>query len=60
MKQKQDTYSYKGWLVSDNFLKRAFAVLGYQFVAGMIVYVVILIVVLVFVMAGMAVSMVVG
>lgn len=28
----EDTYSYKGWLNSDSFLKRAFAVYGYGFV----------------------------
>ena len=27
--EKKDTYSYKGWLNSDNFLKRVFAVTGY-------------------------------
>ncbi|KAF5038290.1 hypothetical protein DSECCO2_555840 [anaerobic digester metagenome] len=34
-----DTYSYKGWLVSDSFLKRALAVFGYNFVAGLIIWV---------------------
>ena len=34
---KEDTYSYKGWLNSDRFLKRAFACLGYQMVAGLII-----------------------
>ncbi len=34
-----DTYSYKGWLISDSFLKRAFAVLGYNMVAGLILYI---------------------
>jgi len=34
---KEDTYSYRGWLVSDKFLKRAFACLGYQTVAGLII-----------------------
>ena len=29
MTKKEDTYSYKGWLNSDRFIKRAFAVLGY-------------------------------
>ncbi|MCC7565431.1 MAG: hypothetical protein KO206_04020 [Methanomicrobiaceae archaeon] len=33
-----DTYSYKGWLVSDSFLKRAFAVFGYNLVAGLIIW----------------------
>lgn len=36
-KNKRDTYSYKGWLTSDNFLKRAFAVYGYALVAGLII-----------------------
>lgn len=32
-----DTYSYKGWLNSDSFLKRAFAILGYNSVASLII-----------------------
>ena len=36
-KSKEDTYSYKGWLNSDTFLKRAFAIYGYMMVAGLIV-----------------------
>ncbi len=35
----KDHYKYKGWLVSDRFLKRAFAVYGYSLVAGLIVIV---------------------
>ncbi|PIQ79941.1 hypothetical protein COV81_00295 [Candidatus Peregrinibacteria bacterium CG11_big_fil_rev_8_21_14_0_20_41_10] len=31
-----DTYSYKGWLNSDSFLKRSFAILGYESVARLI------------------------
>ena len=31
-------YSYKGWLISDRFLKRAFAILGYSTVATLIIY----------------------
>jgi hypothetical protein len=31
-----DTYSYKGWLTSDHFLKRAFAVFGYYIVAALL------------------------
>jgi len=34
--KQTDTYSYKGWLVSDNFFKRCFAVYGYYLVAGLI------------------------
>jgi len=36
--QKKDTHSYKGWLNSDNFVKRCFATLGYQTVAVLIIY----------------------
>ena len=35
--KKEDTYSYKGWLNSDSFMKRAFAVYGYGLVAGLII-----------------------
>lgn len=46
-KKTTDRYSYKGWLVSDRFLKRAFAILGYSFVASMIVYGVLLIILII-------------
>ncbi len=46
--QKKDTYSYKGWLNSDEFLKRAFAVLGYSLVAQLIVVGALLIIALIF------------
>jgi len=46
-KRMADTYRYRGWLVSDRFLKRAFAILGYSFVASMIVYGVLLAVLLI-------------
>jgi hypothetical protein len=29
-KDTKDTYSYKGWIISDNFLKRALAIWGYS------------------------------
>jgi hypothetical protein len=32
-----DTYSYRGWLLSDSFLKRCFAVTGYSMVGHAIV-----------------------
>ncbi len=35
--KKVDTYSYKGWLNSDSFLKRAFATYGYVMVASLII-----------------------
>ena len=37
-KEKVDTYSYKGWLNSDSFWKRAFAILGYQMAATGVIY----------------------
>lgn len=36
-KSKEETYSYKGWLNSDSFLKRAFAIYGYSLVAALII-----------------------
>jgi len=51
-KNKKDTYSYKGWLNSDNFLKRAFAIYGYSMIAGLIIiiplYIIIFIIFLLF------------
>ena len=38
-----DCYSYRGWLNSDKFLKRALANVGYNVVGGLIIYGVILI-----------------
>ncbi|PIN74285.1 hypothetical protein COV20_01560 [Candidatus Woesearchaeota archaeon CG10_big_fil_rev_8_21_14_0_10_45_16] len=48
--KKEDTYSYKGWLVSDRFLKRCFAILGHSLVASLIIYGIIMAVCLVFFM----------
>jgi subtilase family serine protease len=39
---ENDTYTYKGWMTSDYFLKRAFGALLYQAAAALIVYAVIL------------------
>lgn len=36
--RKIDTFSYRGWLCSDYFLKRAFAVVGHYLVAGLILW----------------------
>ncbi len=33
----EDTYSYRGWLVSDSYWKRALAVFGYGLVAQLII-----------------------
>lgn len=49
MGKKIDTYSYKGWLNSDFFLKRAFAVVGYSAIATLIVYIPLLIIMMIFV-----------
>lgn len=35
----KDTFSYKGWLISDNFFKRCFAVLGYYSMASILIWV---------------------
>ncbi len=43
-----DTHSYKGWLNSDSFLKRALAVIGYSTVGTLIIYAAIGIIVLFF------------
>lgn len=37
-KKKKDTYSYKGWLVSDYFWKRALAIFGYHMAITAIIY----------------------
>lgn len=44
----KDTYSYKGWMLSDHFLKRAFAVFGHQLVAALIVQAVVLVIFIIF------------
>jgi len=38
MNKKEDTFSYKGWLISDSFVKRSFAALGYQMMATLFIY----------------------
>ena len=48
-KVKKDTYSYKGWLNSDSFLKRSFAICGYSTIPILIIYGIILAIVLIFV-----------
>ncbi|HOR78808.1 MAG: hypothetical protein BWX50_00053 [Euryarchaeota archaeon ADurb.Bin009] len=45
-----DTYSYKGWLVSDSFVKRAFAVFGYNLVAGLLIWFGLLVIFMIFAM----------
>ncbi len=38
LKNNLDTHSYKGWLNSDSFIKRALAVIGYSTVGTLIIY----------------------
>ena|GEM_PF-5692858 len=39
--RKIDTYSYKGWIISDSFIKRSFASMGYHFMGMIFVYLII-------------------
>lgn len=41
---EEDTYSYRGWLVSDHFWKRAFGVFGYGLAAEAVIFLVILLI----------------
>ncbi len=43
-REKNDTYSYKGWLISDSFLKRVLAVIGYHIVGQLLISAIIFIV----------------
>jgi hypothetical protein len=53
MPNTPDTFSYKGWMNSDSFIKRTFGVFGYNLVASLIVQAVIMaLVMVVFVMIG--------
>ncbi len=45
--KKVDTYSYKGWLNSDFFLKRVFGVVGHYLVGSMIIAIPIWIIVII-------------
>lgn len=38
IKSEEDTHSYKGWLNSDSFLKRAFAIVGYSWIPGLFIF----------------------
>ncbi len=38
-KRSKETYSYKGWLNSDCFFKRALAVVGYSMIGTFIIYI---------------------
>ena len=45
---RNDTNSYKGWLNSDSFIQRCFAVVGYYMVGALIIYGVILAIAVIF------------
>ena len=45
--KKEDTFSYKGWLISDSFIKRSLASLGYHFMGVIFIYLIIMVVSLV-------------
>jgi len=44
----KETYSYKGWIISDSFIKRSLAATGYHMVGGLIIYLAFLVGVLFF------------
>jgi len=39
---KKETYSYRGWLISDSFIKRSFASVGYQAMGTIFIYLIFL------------------
>ncbi|MBI4019320.1 MAG: hypothetical protein HY364_03625 [Candidatus Aenigmarchaeota archaeon] len=45
-KHKEDAHSYKGWLNSDSFIKRALAVFAYNLAGSLIIYGVIIVIAL--------------
>jgi len=60
VKKVEDTHSYKGWLNSDSFLKRAFSVLGYMIVAQMIIQIPLIIMFFIIMMITMTIMGVAG
>ncbi len=57
-KKEEDTFSYKGWLVSDFIMKRSFAVMGHYFLASFVVWIGIMMIVLVFAALGMGIGLI--
>ena len=41
---KEDTYSYRGWIMSDHFWKRAFGIFGYGLAAEIVIFLVMLLI----------------
>jgi hypothetical protein len=52
--KKEETYSYRGWLQSDAFLKRALATLGYVTVARLVIAapIILLVIIITLIMPG--------
>ncbi|KKP37497.1 hypothetical protein A2483_05900 [Candidatus Peregrinibacteria bacterium RIFOXYC2_FULL_33_13] len=38
MTKKKDTYSYQGWLISDSFIKRSMASVGYHIMGSLFIW----------------------
>jgi len=57
MKDSKDTFSYKGWLNSDQPIKRTLAVFGYGAIGQVIVGVVFFIVIIALGVSGTAITM---
>jgi hypothetical protein len=51
-----DTHSYKGWLNSDNFFKRAFGIFFYYFFANLVFGCFFAIILFIFLMIGAALN----
>ena len=51
-----DTHSYKGWLNSDRFIKRALAVLGYSTIGQLVVFVPVYLVIVIIALVIVAVA----
>ena len=47
---KKDTYSYKGWIISDSFFKRAFAIFGYSLIPALLIYGALIVLAIIFAM----------
>jgi len=48
MIKKDETYSYKGWLNSDFFIKRVFGVIGYALIGQIFIMVIVLVLTVIF------------
>jgi len=49
---KKDTHNYKGWLNSDNFWKRAFAIFGYSLIPMLIIYGILIVIGIIWIIIG--------